>query len=53
MASGPALGKLWASMGPRLVGRGKSGGTAHAHTDVRASMGPRLVGRGKNACGYG
>ncbi len=36
-----------ASMGPRLVGRGKVGQKNSDFSNNRASMGPRLVGRGK------
>ncbi len=36
-----------ASMGPRLVGRGKNHLLCHIRSIIIASMGPRLVGRGK------
>ncbi len=36
------------SMGPRLVGRGKSRGGLYQHSVPSPSMGPRLVGRGKS-----
>ncbi len=36
-----------ASMGPRLVGRGKHIRAQRRTAGRRASMGPRLVGRGK------
>jgi len=41
---------MQASMGPRLVGRGKVLADFHPHSAQReASMGPRLVGRGKQS----
>ncbi len=43
------VGVLLASMGPRLVGRGKRRLAMVAAVAELASMGPRLVGRGKQS----